>query len=106
VSWRPGISAGIADTNERQGRAEHYGQEIRESAEAKANRIVEAELRRIGWEASDLELRRKGDPQKVEIALRLRRETTMTTLWIAQRLRMETRTHLSHLLYWSGREKQ
>jgi hypothetical protein len=30
--------------------------------------------------------RRKGDPEKVQIALRLRRETTMTLAWTAQRL--------------------
>jgi hypothetical protein len=31
---------------------------------------------------------RKGHRKKVEIALRLRRETTMTLAWIAQRLQM------------------
>jgi len=40
--------------------------------------------------------RLNGDPKKAGIALPLRRETTMTLSWIAERLRMETKTHLSH----------
>jgi hypothetical protein len=39
----------------------------------------------------------------VRIALRLRRETTMTLGWIAKRLNMGTKTHLSHLIYWHDR---
>jgi hypothetical protein len=57
-------------------------------------------------EEEDLNRRLKGDPQKVKMALHLRRETTMTLSWIAQRLRMGTKTHRSHLLYWHGRERQ
>jgi hypothetical protein len=36
----------------------------------------------------------------LQIALRLCWETTMTLTWIAQRLHMGTKTHLSHLLHW------
>jgi hypothetical protein len=32
-------------------------------------------------------------------------ETTVTLKWIAERLRMGTRGHLTHLLYWRGRRK-
>jgi hypothetical protein len=35
-----------------------------------------------------LHSRRKGDPHKVEIAARLRRDTVMTLKWIAQALQM------------------
>jgi hypothetical protein len=35
-----------------------------------------------------LQARRKGDKNKVEVARRLRRETTMTLQWIAERLAM------------------
>jgi len=80
--------------------------EIRESAQEKAERITHQELRKLGWSNEDLSRRRKGDPQKVKIALRLRGETTMTLSWIAERLRMGTKTHLSHLLYWQGRGKK
>jgi hypothetical protein len=86
--------------------AEHYGEEVRESAEAKGVRIIQEGLERLGWPEAELIRRRKGDPVKLQIALRLRRETTMTLEWIAQRLAMGTKTHLSHLLYWQGRERR
>jgi hypothetical protein len=37
---------------------------------------------------------------------RLLRETTMTLAWIAERLRMGTKAHLSHLLYWQKRGRK
>jgi hypothetical protein len=66
----------------------HSGLEKQESAEAKAQRILSAELERTGIGPDELERRRKADPLKVKIALRLRQETTMTWDWIAQRLAM------------------
>jgi hypothetical protein len=92
----------LAQMSEQRG-AEHYGAEIRESAQEKSERIVREELRKRGWREEELSDRRKGDPEKLLIALRLRQETTMTLSWIAQRLLMGTKTHLSHLLYWHGR---
>ncbi len=53
----------------------------------------------------ELSQRRKGDPGKLRAALRLGQETTMTLAWIAYRLQMWTKTHLSHLLFWHGRQK-
>jgi len=81
----------------------HYGEELRESAEAKAEGIVRAEVKRRGWTAVSLAARRKGDVEKVQIAQRVRAETTVTLGWIAARLQMGTNTHLAHLLYWHGR---
>jgi putative transposase len=83
--------------------AEHYGAEIRESAEQKAGRLIAGELKRLRWNERNLTASRKGAPEKVRIALRLRRETTMTLGWIAKRLNMGTKTHLSHLIYWHDR---
>ena len=83
----------------------HYGEELRESAEAKAERLVAEELQRRKWDASTLAGRRKGDPAKVALARRLRQETTMTLAWIAERLNMGTQTHLAHLLYWERRNQ-
>ena len=74
------------------------GEEVRQSAMAKAQRIAQAELDALGWAAPDLQGRRKSDPQKVRIAARLRRETTMTLEWIADRLRMGAATHVASLL--------
>ncbi len=94
----------LAQMSERAG-AEHYGTEIREMSEEKAERIVREELRRHKWTEASLGTRRKGDPGKIEVAKRLRKETTMTLAWIAQRLKIGTKTYLSHLLYWDGKSK-
>jgi REP element-mobilizing transposase RayT len=76
----------------------HTGEEISQSAEAKAERIVGEELNKLGWDGEDLQARSKGDGRKLSIAARLRRETTMTLAWIAQRLNMGTPGHVSCLL--------
>ena len=94
----------LAQVGERRGQW-HYGEELRESAEERAEAIIVQELKRKKWAEKELEVRRKGDPFKVRLAERLRAETTVSLKWIAQRLRMGTRGHLTHLLYWQGREK-
>jgi REP element-mobilizing transposase RayT len=83
--------------------AEHYGEERAESAGAKAERIVVEELKRLKWSEGTLEKHPKGDKRKLRIARRLREETTMTLKWVADRLKMGTKTHLAHLLYWENR---
>ena len=76
----------------------HGGPERAESAEAGAERWVGAELQRLGWDATELQRRRKGDPGKVRLARRLRRETTMTLAWIAARLAMGSASMVTHCL--------
>lgn len=68
----------------------HFGQLRRESAEAKAQRIISQELRRLGWSPRELASRRKSDPAKLQIAVRLRQETTLTVKEIAGRLQLGT----------------
>ena len=68
----------------------HAGEERKESAQAKAERLLKAELARRGVRAEDLKGRRKSDKQKIRIARRLRRETMMSWQWIAERLSMGT----------------
>jgi len=53
----------------------------------------------------DLQERRKEDEFTVRLAEHLRAETTVTLRWIAARLWMGTRGHLTHWLYWHNREK-
>ena len=43
---------------------------------------------RIGWRKEALRGAPKGDKRKVRLAARLRRETTMSLKWIAERLAM------------------
>jgi hypothetical protein len=81
-----------------QRRGGHYGAELREADAAQAERVVAEELRRRGWREAELTLRRKADPERVEMAWRLRRETTITLKWIAKRLRMGVWTHVSDWL--------
>ena len=78
---------------------EQRGWEIQESARAKAERILREELQSLGWSAGHRLARRKGDAQKVRIAARLRRETTMTRAWIAGQLHVGAPSHLACLLY-------
>jgi hypothetical protein len=68
----------------------HFGQMRLEVAQAKAGRIVNEELRRLGWQEADLVRRRKRDPSKLEIAVRLRKETTLPLKEIAPRLHLGT----------------
>ena len=76
----------------------HYGAERQESGEEKAGRMVGEEMKCRGWTEISLAGRRKSDPEKVKIALRLRRESIMTLKWIAQRLHMGSWTHVSNCL--------
>jgi hypothetical protein len=76
----------------------HYGAERQESAEQKAQRIVGEELKQRGWTEASLRQLRKGDAGKVQIARRLRAETTVTLQWIAAALAMGTWTHVANRL--------
>jgi REP element-mobilizing transposase RayT len=66
----------------------HAGELRRETAEVKAERIITEELARLGWKGSELERRPRSAPEKVALAARLRRETTLTIRDIAGRLHM------------------
>jgi hypothetical protein len=72
---------------ERKGQ-QHYGEEVRESDQQKAERLVVEMMRRLGWTKKELKRLAKGDAHKAEMAARLRAETTVTWSWIAKRLEM------------------
>jgi hypothetical protein len=73
------------------GLREHHAGELRaEVAQAKAERIVAEELQRRGWAEEELARRSKSDIDKLEIAARLRRETTMSIKSIAARIHLGT----------------
>ena len=67
---------------------------------------MRAGLNEVGWQEAQLAERRKCDPAKVKLAMRVRAETPpplpagrqMTLQWIAARRHMGTRTNLSNLL--------
>jgi REP element-mobilizing transposase RayT len=68
----------------------HAGALRRESGEAKAERLVGQELKRLGWTEADLATRRKSDPLKLALAARLRTETTLSLKAIAARVHLGT----------------
>ena len=75
------------------------GAERQEIGEARAERLVKAGLRALGWTEKELSRRAKGDKEKVALARQLRAETTMTLRWIADRLQMGSWTYVSNLLH-------
>ncbi len=68
----------------------HSGELHRQAAESKAERIIAEELTGQGWREEDLLVRRRNDPAKLEIAARLRRETTLPIKAIAARVHLGT----------------
>jgi len=102
---RRGWFLGGAELKERlleqmgRGVSEHHGgEEKQQTDEQRAERIVGEELRERRWSERDLKQRRKTDASKVQIAVRLRRETVQTLDWIAQRLQMGCRHTLANCL--------
>ena len=85
----------LAQVQEKMG-PNHYGGERQEAAELKAKRIVKEELGRLGWSEGELQRRRKADVEKIRIARRLRKETTMSLKWIAASLAMGTWTYVAN----------
>ena len=68
----------------------HAGDLHREESQGRAERIVGEELGRLGWTEEDLIKEAKGAAGKLELAARLRRETTMPLKWIAKRVGLGT----------------
>lgn len=65
----------------------------------KAGRLIAEELKRLGWKEGDLASHAKGDPDKLAVAARLRKETTLTVAQIAQRLHCGSWKSLRNKLY-------
>src|SRR5688572_11501069 len=84
---------GLLDAMKERGSEYTAGDEIKETEEHKARRIIKEELARLKWTVRDLRTTLKGDRRKIRIAKRLRAETTMTLKWIAEQLHMGTWTH-------------
>ena len=70
---------------------------VQEVEAVQAERRVVEGLKRLGWREADLKARRKGEPRKVDLARKLRSQTTLPLAWIAERLSMGTRGHLAWL---------
>src|SRR5450759_5952367 len=77
------IKASLLEQMERKLGDHHSGELKRESLDAKAERIIAAELKRRHWTECDLEQCAKSAPEKLALAARLRRETTLKLPWIS-----------------------
>jgi hypothetical protein len=64
--------------------------------------MAQEELPRPGWGQAELAGLRMGDPRKVMMAARLRRETKMTLSWIATRLQLGAPGHVACPLHQSN----
>ena len=76
----------------------HHGRGRNQTDEQRAEAMIAARLKKLGWAKSELAARRKSDPHKVALAREVRSQTTMSLKWIAQRLEMGSWTHVSNLL--------
>ena len=70
-----------------------------ETEQGKALRIIRNEMKLLGWTTIVLQPRRKGDPNKVALARRLRKETAVTLKWIGETPSMGTSNYLKNRLY-------
>jgi len=82
----------------------HSGRLRQECAEARGERIIAEELKRLKWKEPDLKATPKTHPEKLALAGRLRRETTLTIRRIAQRLHMGSWKSLNNKLYLAGKQ--
>ena len=70
---------------------------VQEAEAVQAEQLVIAGLKRMRWSEADLRAHRKGEPKKVDLAWKLRSQTTLPLAWIAERLNLGTRGHLAWL---------
>ena len=77
----------------------HLAKERLDTAEMKAERIIQARLNQLGWTEADLRERGKGAPEKVDIAEQLRAEATLSLKRVAARLSMGSWNNVSTLLH-------
>jgi hypothetical protein len=77
--WKAGAASGA-------NREIHEGDAVAKTMEEKVRGVIEEFLgiRKVGLE--ELKTQRKGDPLKMELAAELRKQTTMTMVWIAKEL--------------------
>ena len=80
------ISEGIARADECFGRSIALRSGIARERRRKSRRIIAQEIQKLKFPKIDLDQLTKSDARKIQIARRLRQETTMPLRWIAERL--------------------
>jgi len=84
----------------------HSGALRRQQEEQNAEAILAQERTRLGWSEADLRRRAPRDADKLALARRLRRETSLTLEHLARRLGMGHRNTLRNLFYQADKTTQ
>jgi len=92
------IPAGAFSRRQRAHWSEPLWAQRQETAVQKAERLLKAELEKLGWKEESLSMVSKSHLVKVQLARLLRKESTMSLKWIAARLQMGSWTYVSNLL--------
>ena len=74
VPWEQGVLQRVVGANERQGGARTLWRRDSRVGGREGSALMGQELKKLGWEESDFSRRRKGDKEKIKIALRVRRD--------------------------------
>jgi REP element-mobilizing transposase RayT len=85
---------------------EDHTRVVRQENDAeKAHRLITEKLSSVGWNRERLNREHKGHPVKVQLAQKLRNETTLSMKWIAAELSMGSWGYLNQLLRKTRRTK-
>jgi len=74
------------------------GEVLRKAQHMQASELLIKLLHKEGITGEDLKSMPKGNPLKIELAMEIRKRTTMSLKWIAEHLHMGTWTYVSNLL--------
>lgn len=83
-----------------------HAAQVRQTAEEKASRIIEEELKRRRIKIPKLADMPKGHPAKLAIAQIVRTETTVTIPWLSSQLRAGAPGYLARLLHEESKRKE
>jgi hypothetical protein len=82
----------------------HYGPELRESDEEKAQCLITDEIAKLKFPSLDFNQLSIGDEVKIRIAARLRREIYVPMCWVTAELKMGSIAYAARLLKEKGKD--
>lgn len=80
------------------------GSDLKDLNEAKWQRVLDEEFKRLGVTKQRIQTDRKGAPWKMDLARMLRRETSASNIWIARKLNMGHPNRVSMALHEAKKE--
>ena len=85
----------LAAKTQGKSRQNYQGEEIAAHNEASAQRLLDEELSRLGWDEKRLRSEANGKPAKVALAAVIRLKTTVSLAWLPDRLHLGTPGYVS-----------